>query len=685
MRDLLSGLNPEQRQAVMQIEGPVLVLAGAGTGKTRVITTRIAYMIEQGIPPEHIAAMTFTNKAANEMRERLARLVAPEAAEKTTLGTFHSFCARILRRDIAYAGNYNPHYSILDDSDQQGIVRQAAAELGYSKNELPAQDVLAYIGRCKNRMLYPEDLDGAGASFSGQMEGYREVYERYQKLLELQNALDFDDMLLLTLKIFREHPERLAYYRDLYRYLLVDEYQDTNAAQSKLLDFLTEGRDNICVVGDDDQSIYGWRGADVGNILAFPLRHPGALEIKLEQNYRSTNSILEAANCVIAKNGKRYEKRLWSHRGQGEEVRLSILDDGESEARFVADMMENLLRSNPDYSYDDFAVLYRSNHMSRLLEQEFHLRGIRPKIIGGQAFFQRKEVKDAAAYLKLVVNERDNQSLLRIIGVPPRGIGEKAILRLRELGQAAQLPLTRILACKEYAESVSAAAAKAAQRLHDAIQNARDAFREPGDLSRKAREYLYATGYLDGFQRIYKDVKEAQARQENVFEFLNFISMFERDWRSPDGEDPVLADFIEKYSLMDDNDRTEQDDGRIAPTFSTVHAAKGLEYPVVFVVGMEEGMFPHERALSEDERGLDEERRLFYVAITRAKEMLILSMARRRFKYGQYEQHRPSPFLSDLPGGIPERLRDMDSFFPKADLEEQRRAFEEIMRALRET
>ena len=564
-------------------------------------------------------------------------------------------------------------------------MRQAAAELGYAKNELSTQDVLAYIGRCKNRMLYPEDLDGAGASFHGQMEGYREVYERYQKLLELQNALDFDDMLLLTLKIFREHPERLAHYRDVYRYLLVDEYQDTNAAQSRLLEYLTEGRNNICVVGDDDQSIYGWRGADVGNILDYPMRHPGTLEIKLEQNYRSTNSILEAANCGIAKNGARYEKRLWSHRGQGEEVRLAVLDDGECEARFVADTMEGLLHANPDYSYDDFAVLYRSNHLSRLLEQEFHLRGIRPKIIGGQAFFQRKEVKDAAAHLKLIVNERDNQSLLRIIAVPPRGIGEKAILRLRELGQATGFPLAKILGEKDFHDSVTPAAAKASQRLHDAIRNAREEFREPGDLSRKAREYLHAVGYLDGFQRLYKDVKEAQTRQENVFEFLNFIAMFERDWRSPENEEPTLADFIEKYSLMDDNDRTERDAGRIAPTFSTVHAAQGLESPVVFVVGMEEGLFPHDRALSEDERGLDEERRLFYVAITRAKGARFLSMARRRFKYGQYEQHRPSPFLSDLPGGIPERIRSLDALFPKADREEQRRAFEEIMRALRES
>jgi len=677
MCDCLSGLNPEQKEAVLQIEGPLLVLAGAGTGKTRVITSRIAYMIEQGVPPEQIAGMTFTNKAAAEMRERVAAMVPGSAADKVTLGTFHSFCARILRRDIGFAGNYNSNYSILDESDQTGIIRQASAELGFGKDEIPAKEVAAFIGRCKNQMQFPADVT------SGGNDAFLAIYERYQQILELQNALDFDDLLLLVLKIFRGQPDCLARYQDRYRYLLVDEYQDTNAAQLKLLQYLTQFRQNICVVGDDDQSIYAWRGADVGNILNFPTYFPGAREIKLEQNYRSTNNILRAANSVIAHNGARFDKNLWSTRGDGDEIKLAQLEDGEAEADFVLNMMDHIIASNPDFCYRDFAVLYRSNYLSRVLEQTFNAHGIRPRIIGGQEFFQRKEVKDAVAYLKLVLNSRDDQSLLRVIGVPPRGIGDKAVMRLRDLRKAASAPMQELLTESAFAESVTKNAATSAANLAAAIRKAREAFSTPGGLADKVTDYLEDVGYMNGFLKIYRDAKEAESRQENVREFINSIYYFERN--TPPGSDPLsLGDWMEKISLLDDSDRTkDDDDDRNAPVFSTVHAAKGLEFPIVFVIGMEEGLFPHERAMEESSRGVEEERRLCYVAITRAREQLILTLARKRFKYGEYELHKPSRFLQDLPDELASRLQSQEELIPRMSEDEQRAAFEAVLEDLR--
>ncbi len=675
---VLDRLNPEQKEAATTIEGPVLVLAGAGTGKTSVITARIAYMIEQGIAPSSILGVTFTNKAAREMRERIRSIAArreadisPDAAAAVTLGTFHSFCARVLRRDISFAGNYNSNYSIADATDQTSIARQAAAELGYSKEEVPTAEVVAYIGRCKNRMLSPED---ALANAAPAEQILAEIYERYQKLLELQNMVDFDDMLLLTVRILENNPDILKWYRDTYRYLLVDEYQDTNAAQFRLIQLLAGERKNLCVVGDDDQSIYAWRGADVSNILDFPRYFPGTKEIKLEQNYRSTNNILMTANAVIAQNTARYSKNLWSAKGQGEVIRIIRLDDGDAEARFIVDAIMDM-SARGEYSYSDFAILYRSNYLSRSFEMAFRKVGIRPKIIGGQEFFQRKEVKDAAAYLKLVLNPRDDQSLLRIIALPPRGIGDKAIESLRNLRRATGTPLSGLLDAPEYLEKISGAAKTGAKNLASALRQAKEAFSENGDLYRKACDLLKNTGYLDGMLRIYKDMKEAQTRQENVFEFLSYMGKFE-------DEHPGcgLTDFIESYSLMDDNDRTDEDEDRDAPVMTTVHAAKGLEYPVVFVVGMEQNLFPHERALAEGSE--DEERRLFYVAVTRAREQLILTCARRRFKYREYVRQMPSRFLKDVPEEISENCVGEDSFLRQASQESQLAAFEDIMRFL---
>ncbi|MBO7146914.1 MAG: UvrD-helicase domain-containing protein [Lentisphaeria bacterium] len=679
MSSPIDSLNDRQREAATTIEGPLLVLAGAGTGKTKVITCRIAYMIEHGIAPGSILGVTFTNKAAREMRERLDQLISPEAAKHVTLGTFHSFCAKILHRYVHLAGHYNSSFSIADDADQISLVRQAAAELGYSKDEIDTKAALAYIGRKKNEMQWPEDALAADADSYSDYAHFARIYERYQQMLELQNTLDFDDMMLITLKLLEQNEKVLKYCRDTYKYLLVDEYQDTNAAQFRIIQLIAGETMNLCVVGDDDQSIYSWRGAVVSNILDFPKHFPGAKEIKLEQNYRSTNSILKTANAIIAANSARYDKNLWSAKGTGDTVKVFRLQDGESEARFVVDAISNIIRKEPDRCWSDFAVLFRSNHLSRSFEQEFRHRGITPKIIGGQAFFQRKEVKDAAAYLKLLINKRDDQNLLRILSVPPRGLGDKAILTLRDLQKQMKQPLLDILGSPEYHALLSKAAAKSAGELHDCIARYTEAMQEPGELASRVSEYLTDVGYLNGIQKVYKNLEESEKRRENVLEFINYIGIYEVRQQKP----CTLAEFMESYSLMDENDRTDDDEDVDGPILSTVHASKGLEFPVVFIVGLEQGLFPHERALSEN--GEEEERRLFYVAVTRAREELYITCAAARFKYHEFVRQLPSVFLRSLPEDCVEKP-DLEDFIqpePVVSDEELRNAFANILKELR--
>ena len=678
MASPIASLNPRQKEAATTIEGPLLVLAGAGTGKTKVITCRIAYMIEQGIPPNWILGVTFTNKAAREMRERLDQMVPPELSAKVTLGTFHSFCARILHKFIQHAGHYNSSFSIADDADQVSLVRQAAAELGYAKDEIDSKAVVGYISRRKNDMMWPADALAADSD-NYQYASFARIYERYQQMLELQNTLDFDDMLLITLKLLEQKPEVLEYCRDNYRYLLVDEYQDTNQAQFRIIQLIAGESMNLCVVGDDDQSIYSWRGAVVSNILDFPKLFPGAKEIKLEQNYRSTNAILKTANAVIAENSARYDKNLWSAKGEGEPVRVFRVQDGDAEARFVADVMQQILNREPDRCWSDFAILFRSNHLSRSFEQELRSRGVQPRIIGGQAFFQRKEVKDAAAYLKLLINKRDDQSLLRILSVPPRGLGDKAILTLRDMQHTLKKPLLEILGSSEYHAQITKAAANAAAELARCIKNFAADFADPGHLSERVQTYLTDVGYLTGLQKIYKNMEDAEKRQENVFEFINYIGIYEMRQQEP----CKLADFMESYSLMDENDRTDDSDNADGPVLSTVHASKGLEFPIVFIVGMEQGVFPHERALSEN--GEEEERRLFYVAVTRAREELYMTSAAARFKYHEFVRQLPSVFLRSLPDDCVEKP-DLETFVeppPMVSEDELRNAFADILADLR--
>jgi superfamily I DNA/RNA helicase len=634
-------LNPEQGKAATTINGPVLVLAGAGTGKTRVITFRIAYMLDQGILPEHILGLTFTNKAAKEMKERLAQLVNAEAARQVTLGTFHSFCIKILRKEIR-ALNYTTSFTVADDTDQRGLVKQAMAELGFNSEMIDPKSISSYISDLKNRLITPEH---AARIADGVVDARKAaVYRGYQELLENQNMIDFDDMLMFVVKIFDENPDVLKRYRTTYQYVMVDEYQDTNDAQFKLLKMLVEKHQNLCVVGDDDQSIYGWRGANISNILDFPQMFNHTTEIRLEQNYRSTNNILASANAVISGNSNRFDKKLWSDRGDGEKVKLIKNSNADSEAQFIADYIEELKANNSRLKYSDFALLYRSNHLSRVLENVLRRSSIPYRLVGGQEFFKRKEVKDAVAYLKLIVNPKEDQSLLRILGTPPRGLGNKAVNRLKELQHVAFMPFSELMADGAFLDSMSTAARKSASEFSACLKKHQNIFREPGMLTQKVRNYLDEIGYLHGLQRIYKDIKDAQKRQDNVLEFMSAILDFERNADQP----PTLAEYLESYALLEENDRTDdEEDNNNSVTLSTIHASKGLEYPVVFLPAMEKNIFPHER--SEMEKRLEEELRLFYVAITRAKDHLIISYSSERTQRGRSSRQRPSPFLENLP------------------------------------
>ena len=641
--EILAGLNPEQRRAASTIEGPVLVLAGAGTGKTRVITYRIAYMLATGIAPENILGMTFTNKAAAEMKERLGELCGKEAASKVTLGTFHAFAGRLLRKEIGVFG-FLPNFTIADDTDQKSLIKQAAAACGITRDDAPIPEAAAYISRCKNAMLSPDEA--AAAPEQPGDEIFAQIYMKYQNQLLLQNMLDFDDLLFYTHRLLRDYPEVRERCQERYKYLLVDEYQDTNLVQFEMVKLLAGDRQNLCVVGDDDQSIYSWRGADAGNILKFTDHFPRARqqEIKLEQNYRSTNNILKAANAAIAGGYARKEKNLWSDFGDGELITVAACDNAESEAEFIATYIHQFFNEHREYKYSDCAILYRSNYLSRQLEQGLRSADIPYHLVGGQEFYQRSEVKDAVSYLRIIANPREDQSLLRILGNPPRGLGNKAVEKLKEMRQNGARSMLDALGTEEFISSCTGKAKAAAQALYDTTVKYRNLFVAPGDLAAKTRAYLYEVGFLDGLQKVYKDIEDATKRRENVDEFINAVAQYE----SKQPEPPTLQEFLEKFALLEENDRTDDksDDGD-GVVLSTIHASKGLEFPLVFLVAMERNIFPNERALKED--SLDEELRLFYVALTRAKRHLVITHARERFRYGKSERSTPSDFLLRLP------------------------------------
>ena len=637
---ILADLNPPQQEAVQHTDGPLLILAGAGSGKTRVITRRIAYLIaRRGVQPWNILAVTFTNKAASEMRKRVEQLLGARGLG-VALGTFHSTCVRILRKWHVELG-FRSSFVIYDDADQLGVIRDCLKALNLSEKALSPRSILARISRAKNEMLTTGEYAATAADFTE--ERTAKIYSMYQERLRASHAVDFDDLLMLTVLLFRDHPHILEHYEHLWRYVLVDEYQDTNQAQYQIVNFLSRRHGNLCVVGDDDQSIYRWRGADLNNILDFERDHPGCRVIKLEQNYRSTQNILDAAGGVVANNAGRKGKTLWTENPAGEAIVVYQASDEQVEAGFIVERIRELA-AEQGHSLDDFAVFYRTNAQSRVLEDALR-RAVTPYVIvGGLRFYERKEVKDLLAYLRLVANPDDAQSFKRIVNVPARGIGATSVEKLEGLAQSERVSIWEACARIASRKILGPKILKALEGLVALVEKTRaklDVLTPPELIV----ELLEATGYLADLKN--EGTIDAQSRMENLQELVSAAREF-----MDQSEDRSLQAFLDSVALIADIDTLAEGKGTV--TLMTLHSAKGLEFPVVFMTGMEEGVFPHTRSLSEDAE-LEEERRLCYVGMTRAEQRLFLTSAMSRRLYNSDSYNLPSRFLDELPEKLVER------------------------------
>ncbi len=653
--DVLAGLNEAQRAAVQAVHGPLLIVAGPGSGKTRVIAHRIAYLVrELEVPPRHILAVTFTNKAARAMRDRVAALLGDDAARRMALGTFHARCAQILRADGAAVG-VDPHFTIYDADDQVALIKRAMADVGVDSRSYNPRAVLAAISRAKNEMRTPQEYARAAADYY--QEVVARVWTRYQELMEEARALDFDDLLLRAVSLLAREADVRRAYQARYRYVLIDEFQDTNVPQYALTRWLTHpecgGSGNVCVVGDVDQSIYSWRSADYRNILNFERDFPGSRVVRLEQNYRSTQTILQCASAVIARNRNRHEKHLWTTNGPGTPVVVYEAEDAEAEARFIRDEILAALRRGA-LRPGDVAVMYRTNAQSRPIEEAMVMGGVPYRVVGGVRFWERQEVKDILAYLRLVRNPRDNVSLLRVINVPKRGIGKSTVDRLT--GWAAELGLPvyealRLLAQGEAARVPAALRGRPRGELVRFLALIDDLVELNGRLP--LPDFIAAVVDRLGYRAYLRESFEnGDDRRENVEQLIAAAQQY--DALEPE---TALAEFLDTAALVSDQD--EVDERADAVTLITLHAAKGLEFPVVFIAGLEEGLLPHIRAY-EDPEQMEEERRLCYVGITRAMHRLYLTYARFRAGYGGGMHNPPSRFLTDIPEHLKVQRRHED-------------------------
>lgn len=628
----LSGLNKEQRLAAETMDGPVLILAGAGSGKTRALTYRVANLIDHGVCAYNILALTFTNKAAKEMKSRIGQLVGQEAADSAWISTFHSTCARILRRDIEKLG-YTRSFAIYDDDDQNTVLKEILKKLNIDEKYIPIREVRAKINDAKNHLLSPDEwFMRTGRDHRTSM--IHDIMYEYDKRMRSLNALDFDDLLIKTLELLADHPPVLESYRRRFQFVLVDEYQDTNKAQYELVRLLTEQSRNLCVVGDDDQSIYGWRGADIRNILDFEKDYPDAKIIKLEQNYRSTSNILDAANQVIAHNTDRKDKKLWTQIGAGEKIHIFTAEDERDEGAWIADNIRNLNKNGERIG--DIAILYRTNAQSRVLEETMMRAGIPYKVFGGQKFYDRKEIKDIIAYLRVIANPSDDVSLRRIINVPRRSIGDSTVQELSEHAAENDMPLYSALS-----DIPSGLGSRPRKCVTDffTMMTLLSAMKDTMPLEEFVEHLIQETGLREQYTR--ETSEDARSRVENIDEFTGAIHEF-----SIMSDHPTLESFLENVALVTDLDRAEDERGFV--TMMTLHSAKGLEFKTVFIAGAEENIFPSARSV-QDETRLEEERRLLYVGITRAREKLYISRARRRSLYNQESFNPPSRFLSEIP------------------------------------
>ncbi len=647
MTDITMNLNPMQREAVMHTEGPLLILAGAGSGKTTVLVNRIAYMIsEKNVSPYNILAITFTNKAANEMKTRIAKLF-DGAIYDMWVSTFHSACVKILRRGIQRLG-YDASFVIYDTTDTQTVLKDCLKELALSDKNFPPRAVLAQISKAKDDMQSPQAFARVYDS-DFRMSRIAEIYELYQKKLKANNALDFDDIISNTVLLLSENPDLLEYYQNKFKYILVDEYQDTNNAQYKLISLLAGKHRNLCVVGDDDQSIYKFRGANIRNILDFEKEFPDAKVVKLEQNYRSTQTILNAANHVIANNRGRKGKKLWTDGDSGDKVLIYRAENEHDEGRFIAGEIEKMVASD-SRSFSDFVVLYRTNAQSRVLEEMLLRQGIPYRVLSGLRFYDRKEIKDLIAYLRLIHNQSDNISLKRIINEPKRGIGDVTVGRAEDIANAEGKSIFEVIAnADRYSELL-----RASVKLIDFTQCIQRLCAEKGKYSITdfVSRVLDETGYT--MPLMLENSVEAQGRLENLKEFLSVAAEYEKS-----AEAPSLEDFLEGVSLISDIDN--YDEQQEAVVLMTIHSAKGLEFPVVFLAGLEEGLFPGTRSIG-DEAEIEEERRLCYVALTRAKQKLYITNTFCRMLYGSTTYPRPSRFLLEIPAELTEASGKRMSF-----------------------
>lgn len=643
--DLLKNLNDKQIEAVKVLDGPLLVIAGAGSGKTRALTHRIAYLIkEHKIKPWNILAVTFTNKAANEMKERLIKLLATtNERDLPFCGTFHSTCVKILRKHIHLLG-YENNFTIYDATDQEILVKRVMADLCISDAKLTPRAILSHISSAKNELIPPGEYAMMANTYFNQRVA--EVYEPYQKELKKSNALDFDDLIMKTVELFNKFPEVLDYYQEKFKYILVDEYQDTNHAQYMLTNMLAQKYRNLCVIGDSDQAIYSWRGANMQNILDFEKDYRDARIIKMEQNYRSTKRILAAAHNIIVKNRKRKEKELWTENPEGAHVRILETPNERAEGELIAELIEQTSRLGTEPNYNKFVVLYRTHAQSRVLEEVFLRFGIPYKIIGGVRFYERKEIKDMIAYLRVLLNPNDAVSLLRIINVPTRKIGAKTIESIQNYSGVNNISFWGAL---KQAKDIELKGTKSQdiEKFVKQIEKLMVIAKEQS-ASGVIRHVIENIGYKDFLKN--DDSVEAEARLQNVMELISVASKYDKL------EPGVSLDiFLEEVSLIANIDNLSEKDNSV--TLMTLHSVKGLEFPYVFITGLEEGIFPHSRSMFEPEE-FEEERRLMYVGMTRAKEALYLIFAKERMLYGESQANAPSQFLYDIPAELVESNND---------------------------
>jgi len=636
MSKILEELNDVQQDAVTYVDGPMLILAGAGSGKTRVLTYKIAYLIDMGIvKPWEILAITFTNKAAKEMRERVDNLL-PDMSKEIWLGTFNSVCVRILKREIELLG-YTRDFNIMDELDKQRVVKDILKRMNIDDKQFPANSICYEISSAKDKLknaeMYFKEVKG-----DFRREKIAEIYREYERVIKKNNSVDFDDIIMLTVELFKKNPDRLEYYQNKFKYILVDEYQDTNHAQFMLISMLASMHGQICVVGDESQSIYGFRGADISNILNFEKQFMGAKVIKLEQNYRSTKNILNAANHVINKNSSKLDKKLWTENDEGDKIKYYTAKNEYDEGQYIVDSIDKMIREN-NLKYSDFAVLFRTNAQARAIEEVFMRESTPYRLIGGLKFYSRKEIKDMIAYLKLIHNPNDNVSLKRIINEPKRGIGDTTVEMLSEMADSKDMSIYNFI---NDSSNLQGMRASGNLMLFKDMINELIKDKYTLGITDLMKKILLVTGYEE--MLVKENTSEAEGRLENIYEFLGVAAEFEKE-----EADNSLSEFLDSIALVSDTDKL--DEGEEAVTLMTMHSAKGLEYNNVFIVGMEDGLFPSKKSIYEHD-DVEEERRLCYVGITRARKKLYLTNAKQRTLYGSTSYTIPSRFISEIPDDL---------------------------------